>query len=56
MLYWHAWVNKVSNGKFKNYKKIVASFSGRESFTQMQMNTGPIPKNLIITLNLATVI
>ena len=32
MLYWHAWVNKVSNGKFKNYKKIVASFSGRESF------------------------
>ena len=32
MLYWHAWVSKVSNSKFKNYKKIVASFSGRESF------------------------
>ncbi len=32
MLYWHAWVNKVSKNKFKDYKKIVASFPGRQSF------------------------
>ena len=32
MLFWHAWVNKVSQEEYSDYKKIVASFPGRESF------------------------
>ena len=32
MLYWHAWINKVSEGTFKHHRKIIASFPGRESF------------------------
>jgi hypothetical protein len=31
-LYWHAWVNKVCQNEYKDYKKIVASYPGRESF------------------------
>lgn len=31
-LYWHAWVNKVCASEFKDYKKIVSSYPGRESF------------------------
>lgn len=31
-LYWHAWVNKVSQSHFSDYKKIVASYPGRNSF------------------------
>ena len=31
-LYWHAWVNKVCETDFGDYRKIVASYPGRESF------------------------
>lgn len=30
--YWHAWVNKVCKEEFRDYKKIVSSYPGRESF------------------------
>lgn len=30
--YWHAWVNKVCKEDFKDYRKIVSSYPGRESF------------------------
>ena len=31
-LYWHAWVNKVCKSEYKDYRKIIASYPGRESF------------------------
>ncbi len=32
LLYWHGWVRKVSRTHFRDYRKIVASFPGREPF------------------------
>ena len=31
-LYWHAWVNKVCQTEYKDYRKIISSYPGRESF------------------------
>ena len=31
-MHWHAWVNEVCQSKFKNYRKIVSTYPGREPF------------------------
>ena len=32
LLYWHAWVRKLCQTEFKGYRKVVASYPGREPF------------------------
>jgi hypothetical protein len=47
MLYWHAWVHKVSVTNFKDYRKIVSSFPGREPFYPKADEFWPHPQHVL---------
>lgn len=46
-LHWQGWVRKMCRGPYRDYKKIVCSFPGRQPFYQLADEFWPLPQSFL---------
>jgi ADP-heptose:LPS heptosyltransferase len=46
-MHWHAWVNEVCRNEFKNYRKVVSTYPGREPFYPTADDFMFLPKEIL---------